>query len=77
MPTVPSSMHTQERHTLGSGLLISIMGRSPPTAPLPLEDVVNGNMAKLCHMGMKVVPLKWQEWMEGSEPPLPCQVHAH
>lgn len=50
-PTVPSSMHIQEGHTLGSGLLISVMGRSPPTAPLPLEDAVNGNTAKPCRMG--------------------------
>lgn len=46
----------QERHTLGSGLLITVMGGSLPTAPLPLEDAVNGNRAKLCHTGMEAVP---------------------
>lgn len=54
-PTVPSSMHIQERRTLGSGLLISVIGRSPPTAPFPLEDAVNGNTAKLCHVGREAV----------------------
>lgn len=60
-PTVPSSMHMQERHTLGSGLLISVMGRNPPTVPLPLEDAVNGNTAKRCRVGREAVLLGWQE----------------